>query len=133
MEDIQVRNEERSIANVNAFGNSITAASQTTQQLPLPTKFQRRARNELLSAEKSTSACNPAASSSFISSSFVSVPNYSPYEYRRRYNKAIGLEIEDEMSRIERATGQDIQLMHHLVFGGSDDLMVVDTKSGHIG
>jgi hypothetical protein len=99
-------------------------------QLPLPTKFQRR--NKLVSAEASTPAKHPKALSSFSSNNSIS--NVSSNEYRKRYNKVIGQEIEDEISKaVSLIDQEEILRMHRIVFEESDNLFDVDRKTRHLG
>ena len=80
-------------------------------ELPRPTRFQRgKRKNKLIVAESQAPVFERVRSSPAITC-------------RRIYNKAIGLEIEQELNRSVRSFyEEDLQLMNFLIFEGANDL-----------
>ncbi len=97
----------------------ITPDDFITHLLPPPTRFQRDSRRQkpevltYLSKEPSSSACR------FL-------PNLVSNNYRRRYNKAIGQDIEHEISRSGRSG-------IHIVSEVIEDLFPVESDNQQIG
>ncbi len=120
---------------MNAIENRSADASNipaVTQLLPPPAKFQRRVQRNKSAVDVQTK--HPKALASFSSESNVRAAHVLSTEIRRRYNKAIGVEIERDLARSSRSLNQEeIQSIQLLMFGDTDIVFAVDIVTQHVG
>jgi hypothetical protein len=130
------------MASSDAIETAVNPASITpilTHQLPPPVRFQRRMRRNQVDVEASGLENNPILISSSSSSSCDEISNVVSSEYRSMYNRATGIEIQNELSTTNRTRNVDfidaeeIQRVLLILMEGSGDIFSAQENMLHAG